>query len=281
MCPLAEEGVMEETFTLLPAVPLFARAWVPETPVQGVVCLVHGLGKHSGRYAPLAARLNAGGFAVLAFDLRGHGRSGGKRGHFVYADALDDVARLVGEAQRRFGDAPRFLYGHSLGGNLVLNYVLRRPSENLRGAIASGPWLRLAFEPPAYKVFLARSVGKLWPTLLQPSGLQPKDLSHDPAVVKAYVEDPLVHDRISAGMFLEAYQAGLWALEHAADLGLPVLLMHGSEDRLTSAEASREFCQRAGGQCTFRLWEGMYHEVHNEVGKEEVYCTVLDWLTRH
>lgn len=272
---------MEETFTLLPAVPLFARAWTPETPPRGVVCLVHGLGEHSGRYAPLAAHLNAAGFAVLAFDLRGHGRSGGKRGHFVYADALDDITRLVDEAQRRFGAVPRFLYGHSLGGNLVLNYILRRPVEKLHGAVASGPWLRLAFEPPAYKVFLARSVGKLLPTLLQPSGLQPEYLSRDPVVVKAYVEDPLVHDRISAGMFLEAYEAGLWALEHAADLKVPLLLMHGADDHLTSPEASREFCQRAGEKCTFRLWEGMYHEVHNEPGKEEVYRTVVDWLAQN
>ncbi len=272
---------MEETFTLLPAVPLFARVWSPEGAVRGVVCLVHGLGEHSGRYAPLAAYLNARGFAVLAFDLRGFGRSGGKRGHFVYADALDDIARLIDTAQERFGAAPRFLYGHSLGGNLVLNYILRRPVESLRGAVASGPWLRLAFKPPAYKVFLARTVGRLLPTLLQPSGLNPEHLSHDPAIVQAYVNDPLVHDRISSALFLGAYEAGLWALEHAERLRLPLLLMHGADDQLTSPEASREFCQRAGERCTFRLWEGMYHEVHNEPGKEEVYRTVVDWLEQN
>ena len=267
-----------ETFTLLPEVPLAGYIWQPAGNVKGVVCLVHGLGEHSGRYSPLADFLNRSGFAVMAFDLRGHGRSGGKRGHFAYETALDDIGLLVAEARRRFGEAPRFLYGHSLGGNLVLNYILRRPVDALRGAIVSGPWLRLAFDPPAYKVFLARSVGKLLPGLLQPSGLQPEYLSHDAEVVRAYVEDPLVHDRISAGLFLGAYEAGLWALEHASALSIPLLLMHGTADHLTSADASREFCARAGERCTLRLWEGMYHEVHNEPGKEEVYRTVKAWL---
>ncbi len=271
-----------ETPLRLPAdVPLWGQAWLPAEAPKGVVCLVHGLGEHSGRYAPLAAFLNAAGFAVLAFDLRGHGRSGGKRGHFAYEQALNDIAALLAEARQRFGNTPRFLYGHSLGGNLVLNYLLRRPAETLQGAVATGPWLRLAFQPPAYKVWLARSVGALLPGLLQPSGLEVQYLSHDPAVVRAYVEDPLVHDRISAGLFVSAYRAGLWALEHADALRFPLLLMHGAEDHLTSAEASREFCARAGEKCTLRLWEGMYHEVHNEPDKAAVYQTVVEWLEAH
>ncbi len=260
---------------------LFARLWPAEAP-RAVVCLVHGLGEHSGRYAPLAAYLNAHGYTLLAMDLRGHGRSGGKRGHIpTYADALDDIDRLLERAADEFPETPRFLYGHSLGGNLVINYILRRPTDDLRGAIASGPWLRLAFQPPAYKVWLARLAGRLFPALLQPSGLNPHHLSHDPAVVQAYMDDPLVHDRISAALFLGVYEAGLWALQHADRLTLPLLLMHGSADQLTSPEASREFCEKAGEACTLRLWEGMYHEVHNEPEKAQVYRVVKAWLDDH
>ncbi len=267
-----------ETLTLRENPRLFGRLW-PVEAAQGVVCLVHGLGEHSGRYATLAAALNAAGFAVVAFDLRGHGQSEGKRGHIArYDDALDDIAQLLAYARERFPETPRILYGHSLGGNLVLNYLLRRDVGDLTAAVASGPWLRLAFEPPAYKVALARTFGRLLPALLQPSGLNPEHLSHDPEVVRAYMEDPLVHDRISAALFLNAYEAGLWALEHASALRMPLLLMHGADDPITSPDASREFCARAGDACTLKLWEGMYHEPHNEVGKEEVYRFVVDWL---
>ena len=269
---------MEETFVLCEEPYLLGRSWPVEAP-EGVVCLVHGLGEHSGRYAPLAAALNRAGFAVHAFDLRGHGKSGGKRGHAPsYESLLDDITSLLDDAEEKFPGTPLFLYGHSLGGNLVINYILRRAVARLAGAVATGPWLRLAFEPPAYKIWLARTAGRLLPALLQPSGLNPEFLSHDPEIVRAYVEDPLVHDRISSALFLGAYEAGLWALEHAADLPLPLLLMHGAADQLTSPQASEAFCRRAGERCTFKAWDGLYHEIHNEPQKEEVYRTVIAWL---
>ncbi len=257
----------------------FAQIWRPDDKVRGVISLVHGLGEHSSRYAPLAAALNAAGFALLAMDLPGHGRSEGKRGHWPHYEAvLDDIGLLLRRAEREFPAVPRFLYGHSLGGNLVLNYALRRDTAPLYGVIASSPWLRLTMKPPAYKIWLARTVGRLAPGFVQPNGLRAEDLSHDPAVVRAYQEDPLVHDRISAALFLQTYEAGRWALAHAARLQVPLLLMHGTADPITDPEASREFCQRAGRWCTLKLWPEMYHEVHNEVGKEQVYQAILAWL---
>lgn len=254
-----------------------ARAWPVANPKGGVV-LVHGLGEHSGRYAHVAQTLNEAGLSVLAPDLPGHGLSEGRRGHFP---SYEQVLDLIGQALTYLGEAvsgqPLFLYGHSLGGNLVVNYALRRP-QGLRGAIASGPWLRLAIQPPRWRVALARTVGRLLPAITQPNGLDPHDLSHDPQVVQAYIEDPLVHDRISAGLFLAAYQAGLSALENASRLQVPLLLMHGTADRLTSPEASAAFCARAGSLCTLRLWEGLYHEVHNEPQKAEVLATLRNWL---
>lgn len=252
--------------------------WWPAAAPRGGVALIHGLGEHSGRYPHVAQALNDVGLSVLALDLPGHGQSGGRRGHFPsYEGVLDLIARALERLRADSGASPLFLYGHSLGGNLVVNYALRRP-DGLRGAIASGPWLRLAIQPPRWRVALARTVGRLLPGLTQPNGLDPHDLSHDPAVVQAYMDDPLVHDRISAGLFLAAYEAGLWALEHASRLQIPLLLMHGTADRLTSAEASAEFCARAGSLCTLRLWEGLYHEVHNEPQKADVFAAVREWL---
>ncbi len=273
---------MSETFWLQKdtSLPLFGRYWPTDTPRAGVA-LIHGLGEHSGRYEHVAQALNRAGLAVLALDLPGHGRSGGRRGHFPsYETALGVVRTALEELAQRMGELPRLLYGHSLGGNLVINYVLRSP-EGIQGAVVSGPWLRLAIQPPQWRVTLARTLGRLFPGVTQPNGLDPADLSHDPEVVHAYETDPLVHDRISAGLFLAAYQAGLWALENAARLRIPLLLMHGTADRLTSAEASAEFAARAGERCTLQLWEGLYHEVHNEPQKAEVLASVIRWIEDH
>jgi len=263
-------------------VQFYARGWEPQasTP-KGVVCLVHGHGEHVGRYDHVGEALSAAGYALLGFDQRGHGRSAGQRGHIPsYEALLDDIALLLEQAMNRYPALPLFLYGHSMGGNEVINYALRRKPA-LSGVIATGPWLRLAFEPPALKVALGRMMNRIFPAFAQKSGLETAALSRRPDVVRAYESDPLVHDLISARLFVEMYTAGLWALEHAPDFPLPLLLMHGSADRLTSAEASREFAQRAGGQVTLRIWEGGYHEIHNEPERGEVFQTIIAWLDAH
>ena len=267
------------TFKLRERPVVFGREWLPEGETRGVVALVHGLGEHSGRYAHLANALTKVGFAVTALDLRGHGKTEGKRGDWPsYETQLDDIALMLKRAKNLYESKPLFLYGHSLGGNLVINYALRRPTDKLQGVIASGPWLRLPTPPPTMKVLAAKLLALFAPSLTQPNGLQPAYLSRRPDVAKAYVEDPLVHDRISLRLFLQAHKAAQWAMEHAAELNIPMLLMHGGDDHLTSPEASREFCERAGQNCTFRLWEGMYHEIHNETDREAVYQAIIEWL---
>lgn len=261
---------------------LFVQGWQPETKPQAVVCLVHGLGEHSGRYVHLATFLTQAGYAMLAFDQRGHGKSQGQRGHTPsYKALLDDIAHLMDEAAQRFPNRPYFLYGHSLGGNLVLNYGLHHRCPQLAGMIATSPWLRLAFEPPVLKVTLGRIMNRLWPTFSQANGLDPQDLSHNPEVVRGYENDPLVHDRISARLFMSVYQAGRWALEHAAEFALPLLLIQGSADRLVSIEASRNFANHVSGDCTFKLWEGLYHEIHNEPEQQDVFSFLITWLEAH
>jgi alpha-beta hydrolase superfamily lysophospholipase len=260
---------------------LAGRQWTPAAAPRGVVCLVHGIGEHVGRYAHVAAALNQAGYAMLGYDLRGHGRSEGPRGFTPSYDAyLDDIDLLMGEARTRFPDKPIFLYGHSLGGNLVLNYGLRRKPV-LAGVVASSPQLRLAFAPPAWKTTIGRLMLNLWPSMVMANGLDVQNLSHDSTVVRAYTSDPLVHDRVTPRLGIGAIDSGLWLLDHATEFTLPLLIFHGSQDRLTSPDASRAFASRVKGDCTFKLWDGLYHETHNEPEKAEVLGLMVRWIQDH
>ena len=150
-------------------------------------------------------------------------------------------------------------------------------AERIAGVVASAPLLEMAFEPPRWKMVLGRTARPLWPALSMTNELREEDLSRDPEVLRAYREDPLVHNRVTL-TFLDIRAAGRWALAHAADLSVPALIMHGDADRITSPAVSRRFASAAGGACTLKLWEGFYHEIHNEPGKERVFEYLVRWL---
>jgi acylglycerol lipase len=254
------------------------RGWEPLRPPKATVALVHGLGEHVDRFGHVGEALTQAGYALAGFDLRGHGQSGGPRGHTPsYEHLLDDIADFLLLMQARYPSRPVFLYGHSLGGNLVLNYALRRKPP-LHGVIATSPWLEVVHKVPAWKLAFARTVVGIVPTLSQASGLETAALSRDPAVVAAYDADPLVHDQISVKLFSEAHNAGRWALQHAAEFPLPLLLMHGTGDRITSWKASQEFAEHAGAVATWRAWDGWFHELHNEPQKARVMQVMVEWM---
>jgi alpha-beta hydrolase superfamily lysophospholipase len=262
---------------------IHGKVWqpLPGTPTHAVIALVHGMGEHSGRYRRLAEFFTARGIAVISYDQRGHGKSEGKQGHIThYNQLLDGIDELLEKTRLQFKNKPIFLYGHSMGGNLVLNYALKKPNT-VKGIVVTGPWLRLAFDPPAIQVKLANLMRNLYPGFSQASGLKTENLSRDPEVVKAYTRDRLVHDRITASFFVNLYQAGLYALQHANELKVPALLMHGGSDKITSAQASEEFAKKASLVTQFHLWDGMYHEIHNEPEREVVLTKVFDWISAH
>ena len=259
----------------------YFQGWEPETSPRAVVCLVHGLGEHTGRYAHVAAALNDAGYAVLGFDLRGHGKSEGLRGHTPSYDTLmDDIGRLLDEAAQRYPGKAQFIYGHSLGGNLVLNYALRRKPP-LAGVVSTSPAIRVAKPLPATQLTLAKVMNKLQPTMQMPNGLTLDSLARDPEVIRAYKSDPLVHNKISVRLAVEMLQAGEWALAHAAEFPLPLLLVHGSADEITSAAATQEFAGKVRGDCTLKIWDGFYHETHNEPEKAEVLGFMVAWFGSH
>jgi acylglycerol lipase len=257
---------------------IYARYWQPEGNYKGTVCLVHGLGEHSGRYFHVGQFLNSSGYALLAADLRGHGKSEGQRGHTPSIEVLrEDISRQIDEAQEKAPSAPIFLYGHSLGGTLVLSYGIRS-NQKVNGVIATGPLLRTGFEPPAWKLSLGRIMRSLFPTFSMSNEIDRDGLSRDPQVVHAYNTDPLVHDRLSAQLGIDMIEEGLWLLENASSLGSPTLIMHGSDDRICSPQASQEFAQKADSICRLKIWDGQYHEIHNEPEKDQVLEYLLQWL---
>ncbi|HKK80464.1 MAG TPA: lysophospholipase, partial [Phaeodactylibacter sp.] len=219
---------------------IYAWEWQAEQ-ARAVICLAHGLGEHVGRYEAFAEWFVERGITVIGYDRRGHGKSAGKRGHSMGVEPLlDEVARLLVEAETRYQKLPIFLYGHSQGGSLVLSYALHR-HPNLSGIIASAPWISLAFEPPAPLIALGKLMRRIYPAFQQSNNLNTADLSRDPEVVEAYEADPLVHDRITAGNAINMMEEGAWLLRQRGDFPCPLLVLHGTGDKVTSAEASETF----------------------------------------
>lgn len=257
---------------------LFLCEWATDNSPKGVVCLVHGLGEHCGRYAHVASKLTESGYSVIAIDLPGHGKSEGKRGHIrSYKTLQQDIDLLISEAVKRYPDIPCYLYGHSLGGNLVLNYALGNDLR-LTGIISTSPWLKLSFQPKSLVLLIGKILDKIWPSFTQSNGLNANGLSHKSEVAEAYINDPYVHDKISVRLFNRANVHGLLAIKKASQCKLPILLMHGSADPITSPKASHQFAENAGTICTYKEWEDLYHELHNEYNSEEVIQYIIDWM---
>lgn len=274
-----------ETFTVTATdkMALFAQSWEPADGARGLVCLVHGFGEHGGRYAHVAERLTAEGLVLASFDLRGHGRSPGARGYTPsYTQSMDDIDHFLAVAQARFPNLPMVLYGHSMGGNMVLNFALRRQPKRLRGVLCTSPWLRLSEPPPGVVQTLVRGISAVWRTFAITNEFEDGVLSHDPQVGVAYRADPLVHGRISAKLFLGVNDAGAWAIQQAHKFPLPLLLAHGDADKVTAFEASAAFAENApDADFAFKRWPGMYHETHNEAEKDEVIGFYTTWILDH
>lgn len=250
----------------------------PGEDTRAIVIMVHGLGEHINRYQYWSSLFMREKIGFTGVDLPGHGRSDGRRGHIRSFRLLREmIGILVDSCRKTFPGVPVFLYGHSLGGVIVLDYLLREKS-GIRGAVVTSPWLRLSSKPPVIKLLLASTVKYILPGLVQPSGLIPEHISHDRSVVDAYIADPLVHDRISVSLFNEAMSAAEYTLLHAGELSVPVLLMHGSDDLITSPEGSREFASKTK-LAEMKIWEGGYHELHNEQFRDQVFEYIVGRIT--
>ena len=263
----------------------FLRGWEPENGnPKALIVLVHGLGEHNARYTHVGKALTRAGYALAGFDLRGHGKSGGARGHAPSLDAyMQDIRQFFSLMEQRYPAIPRFLYGHSLGGLLVLAYAITHGS-GLKGVIATGPALRSSLQEQKAKIAMVRLLGSLAPTVTVPSGLDAATLSRDPAVVEAYKKDPLVHASTSLGFGKAALSAIDLCFARAREFPAPLLIMHGTGDKITYFSGSEDFAKlmsETGRDVTLRLWNDLYHEIHNEPQKDEVLTFMIQWLDKH
>jgi len=249
----------------------------PGDNVRAVILMVHGLGEHIQRYTYWADLFKKEGLGFAGVDLPGHGRSEGKRGNIKsYAILEEMIDILLTSCRKTFPGLPVFIYGHSLGGGIVLDYLIRK-NPKVKGAIVTSPWLRLSFEPSESKLIMASIMKTFLPGLTQPSGLNVSHISHDPTVVEKYRKDPLVHGKISVSLFSGAMAAAKYSLAHASELKVPTLILHGSDDLICSPEGSHEFAGKTA-MAELKIWDGGYHELHNEPFKEEVFAYIMNWI---
>ncbi|NCT82111.1 MAG: alpha/beta hydrolase [Comamonadaceae bacterium] len=262
---------------------LHLHHWPAPAAARGRLLLVHGLGEHGGRYAHVAAALNAAGWDVHAWDHRGHGRSEGRRGDIPVPDALlRDTARVI-DALRQPGQ--RFvLLGHSMGGAVAARFAAEaladRPaawSRPLDGLVLSSPALDPGLNA-GQKLALALA-GALAPGLAVSNGLKPEWISRDPAVVRAYAADPLVHDRITARLTRFIVDAGARVIADAPRWALPTLLMWAGADRCVAPRGGAAFAAAApASRVSSRAWPGLAHEIFNEPEQAQVLAALTDWL---
>lgn len=272
---------LEGTFPGHGGTQLYYQCWRPETAAGAVLALVHGFFEHSGRYADFAHWFASRGYAVLALDQRGHGRSPGKRGRMdSLAQSRGDIRGLLQLAQAMMPDTPLFLLGHSQGGLLVLSYVLHDPS-GIRGVVGLSPCLEQRLIPRSL-VPVIKVLSRVAPWLSVSYRLDPATLTHDPGIRENYRGDPLVHGQASPWTAALLLGAADWTMAHANDLRLPCLILHGAKDVVCEPEAAASFCERVPpGDCARIEYEGFYHEILNEIGKEQVLMDLKVWLDRH
>lgn len=249
------------------------------------VLITHGLGEHSSRYWHVEEHLAACGFGVALYDLRGHGRSEGRRGDAPgFQSFLDDLDCVIAAVRQRLGPSPGplFLYGHSLGGLITLRFLLERPRSGVRGAIAASPWLQLAFAPARWKLCLAALARFVWPGFRQITGVDPRRLSRDATFLAAMPDLHLSHHRLSARLFHEILRACKVVAAGATQIREPLLLLHGQADPVTSWIATHAFYQAcASTDKSLKLYPGVFHETHNDLDRSQVLADVSAWLLQH
>jgi lysophospholipase len=254
------------------------RAW-PTDGARLTFAVVHGLGEHAGRYERFAHGMAAHGMATFALDLRGHGHSEGRRGHVdAWSQWVEDTAAFVAYVQSLAGGEVVPL-GHSFGGVVMLSAVRSGALRETKRFVLSSPALKLRVRVPAWKATLAGVTSRLAPRLTLDNEVDPATVSRVPEVVAAYRSDPLVHSKISSRLYAEWSRAAADNLEQAGEIHIPFLIVAGSADRLIDPNGSEELHRRAPTS-ELKMFDGRYHEPFNDIGSEEVFGAIAEWLSK-
>lgn len=260
---------------------LYYHGWEAEQP-RAALLVVPGLAEHGGRYEEFGRRMAAYGLSVYALDLRGHGLSDGRRGH---ADRFELFLQDVDRFRREIdgvteGALPLFILGHSMGGLIVARYIEEYPSR-FAGAILTSPWLATAVPIPRWKVLMASFLNKVLPALPLDAGLDAGQLSHDPLVVSRYVDDPLVHGKITPRLFAEASMAMGLVMQRSERIDIPLLLLLAGDDRVVDTKRSETFARSLRSEdVTVQVLSDYYHEVLNDHDRAIALHHVRDWILK-
>ncbi len=282
MSPIQDTILDEGSFRGVKNRKIVWRSWSPagDQPAKGVVTLAHGYGEHSGRYAYVASRLTAAGYAVYAPDHQGHGRSTGKRGRISLTAAITDLHQMIVTVSKaRHPDAPQFLLGHSMGGAIALRYAIAH-QDRLTGLVVSAPLA--AVDGGAALKTLGKLLGLILPGA--PVGrVDPRLVSRDKAVVDAYVADPLnYHGPIPAGVGRQFLLSSDALPEDVRRISVPALLLWGTADRLCPPRGAEAVAANIGStDFTKTAYTGLFHEILNEPERDQVLDQIVSWLTAH
>lgn len=277
MSDLAHSVVLSH-FTVPSGPRLYYEWWMPKKP-RAILVVVHGWSEHVGRYGPLVRHFVECGYGVALYDQRGHGNSGGPRGHFdSFQDLLGDLAHFIQSVRQAYPQVPLFLVGHSFGGQVALNFVVRY-AKGLRGLIVSSPNIRLALPIPRWKRAISEHLHEWAPKLLVRQRIDATLLTHDAQVARAYAADP----RVVHGASLRAGQEILRNLDVvmalASRIHLPSLFMHAGADAVCDPEGTRHFFRRIPvTRKRLKVYDGYYHELFNEVGRDVVFRDMTQWI---
>ncbi len=249
---------------------LMYYSWLPNKKIKIAIGIIHGLGEYSIRYDDFAKYFCKRGYGVYSIDLRGHGNSEGKRGHINnFKKLLNDSEEMFINIRKENLDIPIVMFGHSLGGCIALNYLCENQSNEISLAIISSPWLKTVIEPPKFILYLQKILVGFLPSLTLNNRLNPYDLSKNIEIVKKYIEDPLVHNKISLKMFSEVNNAINQIEKDCKKINIPILLIHGKKDKIISFEGTENISKKINDSKLI-LYESIYHEPHNDLEKNKV-----------
>ena len=261
---------------------MYHQSWLPEGKPKAVVILAHGLAEHSGRYTNVASHLTSHDFAMYGFDHIGHGQSEGTRVYVrQFSDYTDVFASYVDQVRAAHPEIPLFLYAHSVGALIAALYLLDHDVE-LSGVVFSGPCVKVPRNVSAVTVFLAKALSRIAPKL----GLSPVDasgISRDPAEVQAYIDDPLVYNgKTTARLACELLKAMQRVSAEASRITLPALIVHGGADRVVDPDGAQMLHSALGStDKTLTIYDGLFHEIHNEHEHPQVLADISAWLEQH